>query len=64
MKKNLLKTNNTHKHEQLETVKIQIQVVRNECKRGNSNDIHETPRKTILKEMSFIEYNTVGKRKK
>jgi len=31
--KNLLKTKNTHKHEQVENVKIKIQEVRNACER-------------------------------
>jgi len=56
--KNLLKTINTHKHEQVETVKIQIQEVRNECKSKDSNDIHEPPRKIILKELSPTENNS------
>jgi len=57
--KNILKINNTHKHEQVETVKIQIQEVRNVCKRKACNDIHERPRKIIRKEVSSIENNEV-----
>jgi hypothetical protein len=34
--KNLLKTKNTHKHEQVEMVKIKIQEVRNECRIGTN----------------------------
>jgi len=37
-------------------VKVQIQKVRY----VKANDIHETQRKTIPKEMSFIVYNIVG----
>jgi len=40
-------------------MKIQIQEVRNGCKRKASNDIHERPRKIIRKEMSPIENNEV-----
>jgi len=51
---------NTHKHEQVETLKIKIQEVRNESKRKASNDIHEPPRKIIRKELlSSIDNNTV-----
>jgi len=58
--KNLLKTKNTHKHEQVETFKIKIQEVRNECKRKASNNIHEPLRKIIRKELlSSIDNNTV-----
>ncbi|KAE9538011.1 hypothetical protein AGLY_005983 [Aphis glycines] len=57
--KNILKINNTHKHEQVETVKIQIQEVRNVCKRKACDDIHERPRKIIRKEVSSIENNEV-----
>ncbi|KAL4120232.1 hypothetical protein QTP88_012962 [Uroleucon formosanum] len=39
--KNLIKIKNTHKYEQVETLKIKIQEVRNECKSKASNDIHE-----------------------
>lgn len=57
--KNLLKTKNTHEHEQVEKVKIQIQEERNECKRKASNEIHESPRKIIRTELSSIKNNTV-----
>ena len=57
--KSILKTNNTHKHEQMDAVKIQIQEVRNKCKRKASNDIHERPRKIIRKEILSIENNEV-----
>lgn len=55
--KNIRKINNTHKHVQLKTIKIQE--VRNKCKRKTSNDIHETPRKIIRKDMSSVENNTI-----
>lgn len=57
--KNLLKIKNTHEHEQVEKVKIQIQEKRNECKRKASNEIDESPRKIIRKELSSIKNNTV-----
>ena len=59
--KNILKMNNTHKHEQVETVKIQIQEVDNVlvCKRKACNAIHERPLKIIRKELSSIENNEV-----
>jgi len=57
--KNLLKIKNTHKHEPVETAKIHIQEVRNECKRKASHDTHEPPRKIIRKELSSIENNIV-----
>ena len=40
-------------------MKIQMQEVRNECKRKASNDIREKPRKIIRKEISSIENNEV-----
>lgn len=43
----------------METVKIKIQEVDNECKSKAFNDIHEPARKIIRKEMSSIEKNTV-----
>jgi hypothetical protein len=48
---NILKTKNTHKQEPVETVKIQIQEVRNEFKRMASNDFHERHRKIMHKDM-------------
>lgn len=57
--KNILKINNTHKHEQFETVKIQIQEIRYKRKRRAFNNIHETLQKIIRKEMSSIENNTI-----
>lgn len=40
--KNVPKTINTHKHKQLEKVKIQIQEVCNKCKQKASNNIYDT----------------------
>ncbi|KAE9533891.1 hypothetical protein AGLY_008970 [Aphis glycines] len=58
--KNLLKTKNTHKHEQVETFKIKIKEIRNECKRKAFNNIHEPLRKIIRIELlSSIDNNTV-----
>ncbi|KAL4135666.1 hypothetical protein QTP88_007264 [Uroleucon formosanum] len=56
---NLQKTKKTHKHKQVETVKIKIQEVDNERKSKAFNDNHEPARKIIRKEMSSIEKNTV-----
>lgn len=56
--KNIIGTKNTHNnHEQTSTLNIQIQEVRNECKRKAANNIHETPRKIIRKEISTIQDN-------
>jgi hypothetical protein len=57
--KNILKTKNAYKHEPVKIVKIQIQDVRNECKHKASNNIREKYQKTICKDVSSVENNTI-----
>lgn len=56
----ILNTKVPHKHKYVETDKLLIQEVRDECQCKATNDIHERLRTIIRKDISIIEYNILG----